>query len=240
MAPHRTLLLPLLLALSLAACEDAPTAPASYAQVLAGVTWVAVLEPEGMARAETWIPGAAPAAAAETRRLLGAAARARRDGDPLAAAELEERAMLVAAAAPRRGDAAERVGAPLRALDAWVARAHERLRDASHPELERASAEVSLRAAAAREALEAADPARALLEVAHGTAAARHHAPAAVGARLLAALEERLAAAPAGTATERARRLHAGAREGLRTGDDVRALRRVVYAHQLLDAARMR
>jgi hypothetical protein len=240
MAPHRAPLLPVLLVLSLAACEDAPTAPSSYAQVLGGVTWVAVVEPDGMARAESWIPGAAPAAAAEARRLLGAAARARRAGDPLAAAELEERAMLVAAAAPRPGDAAERVRVPLGALNAWIARAHDRLRDAPHPELERTTAEVTLRAAAARDALDAGDPSRALLEVGHATAAARRHAPAAVGARLLAALEDRLAAAPAGTATERARRLHAGAREGLLTGENVRALRRVVYAHQLLDAAAIR
>ncbi|HEU0016237.1 MAG TPA: hypothetical protein VFQ45_21335, partial [Longimicrobium sp.] len=53
------------LLLALAACEDDPTGPDSYVQVAGGATWVAVAEPPGMPRAETWapyVPAASPAA----------------------------------------------------------------------------------------------------------------------------------------------------------------------------------
>ena len=227
--------LPLVALLALAACEDAPTGPSSYAQVLGGTAWVAVAEPPGMAGADTWLPYAAPAAAAEARELRAAAARARRGGRIREAVELEGRALL-AAADVERAPLPERVLGPLAALDAWVARSSERLAAEPHPYLEASAAAVSARADSARASLAVGDTAAAVLHLAHGTVDAREHGPMAVGARLLASLEVRLEGAPALASTQRARRLLAGAREGLATGDTVRALRRVVYAHQLLDA----
>ncbi|MGI9188777.1 MAG: hypothetical protein ACR2F9_01425, partial [Longimicrobiaceae bacterium] len=53
----------------LAACEDSPTGPASYAQVVDGATWVAVSEPAGMAAVDEWLAYVAPAAEADVRVL---------------------------------------------------------------------------------------------------------------------------------------------------------------------------
>ena len=227
--------LALLALLALAACEDAPTGPSSYAQVLGGTSWVAVAEPPGMAGADTWLPYAVPSAAAEARDLSAAAGRARRSGRIAEAVELEGHALL-AAAAVERAPLPERVLGPLAALDAWVVRSAGRLATEPHPYLAESTAAVSAHADSARASLAAGDTAAAVLHLARGTLHAREHAPMAVGARLLASLEVRLEGAPALPSTQRARRLLAGAREGLATGDTVRALRRVVYAHQLLDA----
>lgn len=221
----------------LAACEDSPTGPASYAQVVDGATWVAVSEPAGMASADEWVAYAAPAAAAESRVLRASAARARSAGHIAEALELDARALLGAAASLERAPPSERVRAPLAALDAWVARARARLAVAPHPVLGEAAGLAAAQADSARFRLAAGDTAAAVLHLARGTVAAREHAPMAVGARLLSALEARLQDVAPGASSQRARRLLAGAREGLATGDTVRALRRVVYAHQLLDAA---
>jgi hypothetical protein len=220
----------------LAACEDAPTGPTSYAQVVYGATWVAVAEPRGLASAATWIADATPAAAAEARALRAAAARARSGGEIGEALELEDRAMRVVAGSLGRTPAPERVLVPLAALDAWGLRAEERLAASPHAGLAGARADVRAHAEGARAALAVGDTAAAVVHLAEGALAARAHGPTAVGARLLGALQERLDGAEAGASAGRARRLLAGAREGLATGDTVRALRRVIYAHQLLDA----
>jgi hypothetical protein len=58
----------------------------------------------------------------------------------------------------------------------------------------------------------------------------------AVGLRLLASAEARLnAGGRSDPNAKRARSLLIGAREGLAAGDSIRALRRAVYALQLLD-----
>jgi hypothetical protein len=220
----------------LAACEDSPTAPPSYAQVVAGETWVAVAEPGGMAVADTWLPYAAAPAAAEARELGRSAVRARRAGRISEALELEGRALLLAAGAVDRAPPPERLLGPLAALDAWQARAAERLAAEPHPHLAESAAAAQAGADSARLALADGDTSAAVLHLSRAALAAREHAPMAVGARLLAALEARIDGAAQAASLQRARHLLAGAREGMATGDTVRALRRVVYAHQLLDA----
>ena len=123
------------------------------------------------------------------------------------------------------------------ALDEWADRARARLETGSYPELAAAAATVATHAQAARSALAAGDTGRAVLSVTRGAIAAREHAPLAVGLRLMAAVEARLAAgAGESPGVLRARHLLLDAREGLATGDSLRALRRAVYALQLLDA----
>ena len=224
----------------LAACEDGGTAPTSYVQVVGGGAWVAVVEPAGMPRAETWLPWlpAESPAWEEVRAFHEAAARARRAGRIEESLALEDDALRTAAAAlPRAPDPARGVLGPLAALDAWTERARARLQSGSYPELQAAADEVAGQAAAARRALSAGDTLQAVAHLASGTVAARRQAPVAVGLRLMGAVQARLGRPQGGESpnVRRARRLLAGAREGLATGDELRAMRRAMYALQLLE-----
>lgn len=232
--------LPALAALALlAACEDAPTAPTSYVQVIAGGTWVAVAEPAGMARPDSWLPYAAEGGPAweSLRELRAAAGRARGAGDIDRALQLDDEALRLSSISLSRVPEAQRVLLPLAALDAWLDRARARLESGSYPELQAAAATVRTEAQAARASLLRGDTLRAVAHVTRGTLAARRLSPMAVGLRVMASVEARLGDGTGESAgVRRARRLLRNAREGLATGDTVRALRRAVYALQLLEA----
>ena len=191
----RARLLVLAAVLAAAACEDAGTAPTSYVQAVAGGTWVAVAEPAGMARAETWLPwlAAGGPAAAQVRQLRDAAGRARGAGRVEEAIALEDDALRLAAGSLARSpDAVRGVLVPLAALDAWTERARTRLETGRYPQLDAAAAAVSAEAAAARRALAAGDTMTAVVHLANGTLAARRQSTLGVGLRLLAAVEARL------------------------------------------------
>jgi hypothetical protein len=226
--------------LALAACNDAGTAPTSYVQVVSGGAWVAVAEPQWMARADTWLPWLAHdgPAAAQVRQLRDAAGRARSAGRIEESLALEDDALLLAAGSLARSPDPVRILGPLAALDSWTERARERLQTGRYPELDAAATVVAAEAAAARQALAAGDTGAAVLHVARGTIAARAQSTLGVGLRLLSAVEQRLGPPREreNANLKRARHLLAGAREGLATGDDMRALRRAVYALQLLEA----
>lgn len=232
--------LPALAALALlAACEDAPSAPTSYVQVVAGGTWVAVAEPAGMARPDTWLPYAAEGGPAweSLRELRAAAGRARGEGDIERALQLDDEALRLSALSLSRVPEAQRVLLPLAALDAWTDRARARLESGSYPELEATAATVRAQADAARASLALGDTMKAVVHVTRGTLAARRLSPMAVGLRLMASVEARLGDGKGESAgVRRARHLLRDAREGLATGDSVRALRRALYALQLLEA----
>lgn len=230
--------------LALAACEDAGTAPTSYVQVVAGGAWVAVAEPQGMARAETWLPylAADGPAAAEVRRLREAAGRARGAGRVEQSLAMEDDALRLAAGSLARApDPVRGVLGPLAALDAWTDRARARLETGRYPELEAAASAVSAEAAAARRALAAGDTLVAVVHLANGTLAARRQSTLGVGLRLLAAVEARIGREEPDESPNlrRARHLISGAREALATGDSMRAMRRAVYALQLLESSGM-
>lgn len=235
--PARTLALAAVLAL--AACTDAGTAPTSYVQVVSGGAWVAVAEPQGMARADTWLPwlDAAGPAAVRVRELRDAAGRARRAGRIEESLALEDDALRLAAGSLVQPPDPMRVLGPLAALDAWTERARDRLQTGRYPELDAAAAAVATEAAAARRAMAARDTGAAVVHLARGTILAREQSTLGVGVRLLGSIEARLAPAGARESANvrRARHLLAGAREGLATGDHVRALRRAIYALQLLE-----
>lgn len=221
---------------ALAACDDAPTAPTSYVQVAGGRAWVAVAEPRGLPRAESWLPYLPAPARAGVDGLRARASRARSAGRVEEALQLESQALRMAAAAMTRAPAPARLMGGLAALEGWTDRARARLDLGDHPELAAAAAAVALHAQDARAALAAGDTPAAVRHLSEGTIAAREHAPMAVGLRLLASAEARLdaGAIPEPTA-RRARSLVLGAREGLASGDSIRALRRAVYALQLLE-----
>lgn len=237
--PLSARMLALTAVLALAACSDAGTAPTSYVQVVSGGAWVAVSEPQGMARADTWLAWlpADGAAAAQVRQLREAAGRARGAGRIEESLALEDDALRLAAGSLARSPDPMRVLGPLAALDAWTERARERLLTGRYPELDEAAAGVAAEASAARSAMVAGDTTVAVVHLARGTILAREQSTLGVGVRLLASIEGRLGKPdPRENANvKRARRLLAGAREGLSTGDTVRALRRAVYALQLLE-----
>jgi hypothetical protein len=223
----------------LAACEDAPSAPTSYVQVVAGGTWVAVAEPAGMAKPDSWLPYAAEGGPAWTslQQLRGAAGRARGAGDIDLALQLDDEALRLSSFSLARAPEVERVLLPLAALDAWTDRARARLESGSYPELAATAATVRAEAEAARASLAAGDTMKAVVHVTRGTLAARRLSPMAVGLRLMASVEARLGdGAGESAGVRRARHLLRDAREGLATGDSVRALRRALYALQLLEA----
>jgi hypothetical protein len=237
--PHRARQLVLAAALALAACEDAGTGPTSYVQVVSGGAWVAVAEPPGMARPDTWLawlPAEGPAGA-NVRQLRDAAGRARSAGRIEEWLALEDDALRLAAGSLARAPDPVRILGPLAALEAWTERARERLATGRYPALAAAADVVAAEAAAARRALAAGDTVTAVGHLANGTIAARRMSPLGVGVQMLVAVERRLGPPRAQESAnlKRARHLLAGAREGLATGDSQRALRRAVYALQLLE-----
>ena len=224
----------------LAACQDSVTGPRSFVQQAGGATWVAVLEPAGMADASTWealVPDDA-SLAARMDALRDDARAARAEGRLEDAFRADDARMRLAAASLASDPAPARVLAAAAALEAWVQRARERLETGAFPALADAADRADAEVRAARAAAAAGDLRTAALRVTEGTLAARAHTPLRVGLRLLAAAEARLADAPAGGEdVERARHLLRDAREGLTTGDPLRSLRRALYAMQLLDGA---
>lgn len=227
------------LVLPLAGCGDGPTAPTSYAQEVHGRIWVAVAEPDGLPDARTWEPYLAPGspALAELRALSSAAGRARRDLRLEEAAELEARAAATAAASVGRITDPLPLVRSLDALQRWERNAVARLESGRHPELERAVTEVAGLREGARALLARGDTTAAIVQLARAAERVRKESPAAVALRLVAAAEARIDSAAAPTEPlRRARRLLRGAREGMATGDHTRALRRAVYALQLLEA----
>lgn len=223
--------------LLLAACEDAPTAPTSYVQHTAGGVWVAVTEPVSLPRVDTWLPYVGAAEAGTLRTMREQATRLRASGRVEDALQLEDEMMRVAAGSLARMPEPARLLASAAALDEWADRARARLQTGRYPELSAAVLTVTAEAAAARARMAAGDSGQAVLHLTRGAIAARGQSPIAVGLRLMGAVEARLAAEQGESAgVRRARHLLADAREGLATGDSLRALRRAVYALQLLDA----
>ncbi|HWK88773.1 MAG TPA: hypothetical protein VNP72_02215, partial [Longimicrobium sp.] len=129
----------------------------------------------------------------------------------------------------------QRVLGALAAVDAWTDRARARLEAGSYPALDSGATEVAALAAAARAALARGDTVAAVGEISRAALRAREHSPLAVGLRLLASAEARVGGIGKGRDADRVRKLLGGAREGLAMGDSVRALRRALYALQMLD-----
>jgi hypothetical protein len=221
----------------LAACEDGPTAPTSYVQEAEGRTWV--MEPDGLPSAATWLPyvDRGSPALARIHDLRAAAGKLRRAGRLELAAAMEAKAGRVAAASLARSPAPDALARSFAALERWSASAGERLESGSYPELRDAVEAVHRMADSARAGLARGDTATAAVQLTLAADRVREQAPSAVALRLVAAAEARLATVrDPGENLLRAKRLLRGAREGMVTGDYRRALRRAVYALQIVDA----
>ncbi len=236
---HRLARAALLVALAAAACGDLPTGADSYVREAGGATWVAIVEPAGLPDARTWlpyVPAGSPALAA-VRQLQAGAAKARRDGRAEEALALDAQAARAAAAAVAAAPPPQMALEAVAALESWVQRAEARLATGSFPDLAAAVERVQAERDAARGFLAAGDTNAAVGALARAAEAARELSPVAVALRAIAAAEARIAAYDTPSdELRRAARLLRSAREGLATGDNARALQRVLYAIQLIDA----
>lgn len=228
---------PLALCAALAACGDAPTLPTSFAREAGGTTWVAVREPAGLPDARSWLPYLSAGDAELVRQAQASAEAARRDGRLEAALEMEAQARLSAASLLASDPPPARVRAALLALEEWEARAAERLDAGRYPTLQAVAAVVAARRAEAQAALARGDARAAVLSLAAGGEAARSASPVAVALRLVASAEQRIDADPSPSPDlKRARLLLRLSRDAMATGDETRALKRALYALQLIDA----
>jgi hypothetical protein len=235
--------LPLLLVLLAAACGDAgPTGPTSFEHRAAGRTWVAVVAPDGVPGAAEWLAFVprTDAAFARVQALRADAARARRGGDPVTAAARDEEAAALAASAASLADVPALLAVSA-ALERWEGRAAERADAGAHPRLAADAATVAGLRGEAAEALARGDRAAAVDALARASRTVRDWAPEAVSLRLLAQADDAIDGAPRRTPElERARHLIRSAREGIASGDHRRALRRALYALQIIEAAGLR
>ena len=219
-----------------AACADLPTEPRSYVQEADGALWVAVMEPAGMPDARTWLPYLSPESAGEVRALHAGAARARRAGEAEMGMALEADAGRLAASRIAAAPPPQLLLGAMAALEIWTERALERTQTGRFPELDSAAARVRAHREGARVLLARGDTGAAVAELERGAREARHFSPTAVGLRLVSRIEARIDADPApSTNLKRARRLLGTAREALATGDGARALKRALYALQLVE-----
>ena len=228
---------PLALCAVVSACGDSPTLPTSFAREAGGTTWVAVREPAGLPDARSWLPYLSAADAARVRQVRAAADAARQGGRLEAALEMDAEARLAAASLLAADPPPARVRAALGALREWEARAAERLQAGSYPALETVAAVVLARRAEAEAALARGDARAAVLRLAEGAEAARSASPVAVALRLVERAEQRIDGDPSPSADlKRARLLLRLSREAMATGDQTRAMKRALYALQLIDA----
>ena len=235
----RTLCKALACTLLLAACTDSPTAPESWVQQAEGRTWVAIAEPAGLPSVRTWlqfVDGHGEAAGA-IRALRDEASAERRAGRIERSLELEGEASAAAAGSLARTPDARTILLSLAALESWVQRAEARRAGGEFPELD--SAVVSVRALRddARALLVEGDTGRAVQGLDAAARQARSLGPLAVAVRLVGRAEARIAADPSPSDNlVRAQRLLQTAREAMATGDQTRAMKRALYALQLVYA----
>jgi hypothetical protein len=228
---------PLLLCAVVAACGDAPTLPTSFAREAGGVTWVAVREPAGLPDARSWLPYLSAADAARVRQVQAAAEAERAAGRLEAALEMDAEARLSAASLLAADPPPARIRAALGALAEWESRAASRLEAGRYPALETVAAVVSARRAEAEAALARDEARTAVLRVAEGADAARSTSPVAVALRLVEQAERRIDGDPSPSQDlRRALLLLRLSREAMATGDQTRAMKRALYALQLIDA----
>ena len=235
--PAARLAAPILLCAAFAACGDAPTLPTSFAREAGGVTWVAVREPAGLPDARSWLPYLSADDAARVRRVQAAADAERAAGRLETALEMDAEARLSAASLLAADPPPARIRAALGALEEWESRAAARLETGRYPALESVAAVVAARRAEAEAALARGETRTAVLRLTEGAEAARSASPVAVALRLVEAAEQRIDGDPSPSADlKRARLLLRLSREAMATGDQTRAMKRALYALQLIDA----
>lgn len=219
--------------------------PDTVQQIAGGEAWIAIPEPAGLPSLDALLPyvGDGPAAGAvalELHALAGAAREARLAGNLERAAELDGEAVRFAVGSLERTPGPALLYESLRALDEWSDRVETGVDLRVHPEIGSSLRLVRRSGDAAREAVERGDTAFALLRIMHGAEAIRAHSPTTVALRVLGQAESRLRGrAGRSEAVERAIHLLRSARRELVAGDGTRALRRALYALQLLEGRQL-
>lgn len=245
---RRSAAVPALSLLMLGGCLDAPTMPEAIEQIAGGEPWVAVPAPASLPDLESWLPYVdrsepEPGETAVLARIhaLGSEAHSARAHGRLArAAELEREAIRLAVLSLERPIDARVLHGGLQALDGWGDRVEASLDLSLYPGIAGSLELVrSARATAAR-ALESGDTTTAVLELISAAEAIRSHSPSSVALRALGRAEARIHAADSGPTSDRAIHLIRSARLELVSGDPSRALRRALYALQLIEGRHIR
>jgi hypothetical protein len=240
--PRRAIRAAVLLAAALlSACDELPSGPQVWTREAVGRRWVAVAEPAGLPSARSWVGWADPVAADSVRGLLAAAIRDRRSGHIELALAAEQAAAEVGAAHLARTPDAVTVLSAAAAVDRWLELAAEPASSGLYPELAHDRDAVAALRESARVSLAAGQTADACLTLTRAGGVARRWTPTAVAAAAVVQAELSIAADPTpSTDLLRARRLLRGARDGMASGDQARALQRALYALQLIEHDRGR
>ena len=223
-----------LLAVS-AGCADAPTAPALAEWLARSEPLAAVLPPEQLPPAGSWLPmsGATPAAA-RLSELEGAADAAFRRGQLGAAARYRSEAGVLAATSLHGLPDARLLHTTREAVDLWLLRVERSTGGETSPAVGALLRPVMSGRDAAAASLAAGDTVAAARSLVRSAEEIRGVAPRLAVLRVLEGAESRVAALdPRGREAERARHLVSTAREALAADDAVRALQRAVYASQI-------
>lgn len=239
----RTLAFVALVAVAAAGCIDRTSLPTAYVRPAAGEMWVAVTPPAGLPDIAMWASlanrsdavGRASAARVETLRKEATAAW--KTGRVERSKELQEEALDSIVAHLAEMPSAVTLRDAAASLSVWLERTHAEVDLGAFPHLARAVAEVEHERDRTRTALAGGDTVAAMRALMRGAARIRSEAPAAVALRVLERTERRLTAEAAeDTALVRPLHLVRSARAALLEGRSDRALRRALYAAQLLDA----
>lgn len=228
--------------LVMSGCQDLPTTPETVQQIAGGAAWVAVPEPANLPTLDTWLPFVADSAVGETpavsriRMLREESRGALADGRLARAAELEREAVRLAVLSLDRQVEPRVLLDALFALDAWIIQVETTVDLSVYGEMGESLESVRRSREVAGAALEAGDTTTAVLRMSDASEVIRSHAPTHVALRVLGRVEARVRERGSQSATlDRALHLIRSARLELVSGDPSRALRRALYALQLVE-----
>lgn len=239
--PARRVAVTAIALLAIGGCRDAPTMPEAVQQIAGGEAWMAIPEPASLPSLDDLIPYVTDRSRAtpllpRLHALTAAAREARVDGRLEQAADLDREAVHLAVASMERSPEPTLLFESLHALGEWSDRVELGVDLSVYPEIASSLRVVRRSSDAALDALERGDTAVAVLSIMQGAEAVRAHSPTTVALRVLARAETRLREFEGGVApVDRAIHLVRSARRELIAGDPSRALRRALYALQLID-----
>lgn len=240
--PARRIGLTAFAALLLSGCADSPTMPGAVQQIAGGDAWLAVPVPESLPTLDVWmryVPRSGPddsRTISRVRSLQTEARRARAEGRLEWADEVEREATRLAVLAFDGSLDPVVLAEGLRAVKAWADGVEAGIDFEVYPEMAMSLRRVRRAHDVAGAALASGDTTTAVLQLADAAEVVRAHAPAAVTLRALGQVEARLREREYQSRTvERAVHLVRSARLELVAGDPARALRRALYALQLVE-----
>lgn len=229
-------------AMAVAGCENGPTSPGAYTHYADGRMWAAVSVPQGTPSVKTWLPylhardATSSPVLNHVRRLRSEAEGLRRQGELERAVAVEGRAAELAAGALSRNPPPPVLISALGALSTWMQQASTIADQEAFSGLDESMRTVREARAHATQALQEGDTIAAAVHLTRAAAAVFQQSPEVIAARALTRAEQRLVReGNESPDAVRAVRLLRHARESLATGDAPKALRRALYALQLVE-----